>query len=98
MSRLPVLKPRIVCRALEHAGFVLRKSKGGHRIYVKERRHVTVPYHTTDIKPGTLASIETRKDGYLVSVLITQGDFATLELFARKQHIDNFLSFVIKHR
>jgi predicted RNA binding protein YcfA (HicA-like mRNA interferase family) len=57
MTRLPVLKPRVVCRALERAGFVLRKSKGGHRIYVKERRHVTVPYHAVDIKPGTLASI-----------------------------------------
>ncbi len=57
MTRLPVLKPRAVCRALERAGFVLRKSKGGHRIYVKEKRHVTVPYHATDIKPGTLASI-----------------------------------------
>ena len=57
MSRLPVVKPRIVCRALERAGFVLRKSKGGHRIYVKERRHVTVPYHGPDIKPGTLAAI-----------------------------------------
>ena len=57
MSRLPVLKPRIVCRALERAGFVLRKSKGGHRVYVKERRHVTVPYHAADIKPGTLAAI-----------------------------------------
>jgi len=57
MTRLPVLKPRAVCRALKRAGFVLRKSKGGHRIYVKEKRHVTVPYHATDIKPGTLASI-----------------------------------------
>ena len=57
MTRLPVLKPRVVCRALERAGFVLRKSKGGHRIYTKETRRVTVPYHATDIKPGTLASI-----------------------------------------
>ncbi len=57
MTRLPVLKPREVCRALERAGFTLRKSKGGHRIYIKETSRVTVPYHTTDIKPGTLASI-----------------------------------------
>ncbi len=57
MTRLPVLKSRVVCRALERAGFSLRKSKGGHRIYVKETRHVTVPYHATDIKPGTLAAI-----------------------------------------
>jgi predicted RNA binding protein YcfA (HicA-like mRNA interferase family) len=57
MTRLPVLKPRVVCRALERAGFLLRKSKGGHRIYVKAIRRVTVPYHAADIKPGTLASI-----------------------------------------
>ncbi len=57
MTRLPVLNPREVCRALERAGFTLRKSKDGHRIYVKETSRVTVPYHTTDIKPGTLASI-----------------------------------------
>jgi len=57
MTRLPILKPRIVCRALERAGFALRKSKGGHRIYIKDKHRVTVPYHATDIKPGTLASI-----------------------------------------
>ncbi len=57
MTRLPVVKPRAVCRALERGGFSLRKSKGGHRIYVKETLRVTVPYHATDIKPGTLASI-----------------------------------------
>lgn len=57
MTRLPVVNPRAVCRALERAGFNLRKSKGGHRIYTKGTLRVTVPYHAADIKPGTLASI-----------------------------------------
>lgn len=57
MSKLPHLKPRQVCRALERAGFELRKSKSSHRTYVKDTLRVTVPYHTTDIKSGTLRSI-----------------------------------------
>lgn len=57
MTKLPVVKPKQVIRALERAGFTLRKSKGGHRTYLKDSLRVTVPYHTTDIKPGTLASI-----------------------------------------
>lgn len=57
MSKLPQLKPRQVVRVLERAGFAQRKSKGGHRTYVKDTLRVTLPYHATDIKPGTLRSI-----------------------------------------
>jgi predicted RNA binding protein YcfA (HicA-like mRNA interferase family) len=57
MTKLPFLKPRQVVRALERAGFTLRKSKSGHRTYVKGPLRVTVPYHSADIKPGTLRSI-----------------------------------------
>lgn len=57
MTKLPVLSAKQVIKVLERAGFVLRKSKGSHRTYVREARRVTVPYHTTDIKPGTLLSI-----------------------------------------
>jgi predicted RNA binding protein YcfA (HicA-like mRNA interferase family) len=57
MTGLPVTKPRQVVRALERVGFTLRKAKGSHRTYLKGNLRVTVPYHTTDIKPGTLASI-----------------------------------------
>ncbi|HEY0545089.1 MAG TPA: type II toxin-antitoxin system HicA family toxin [Pyrinomonadaceae bacterium] len=57
MSKLPHLKPRVVVRALERAGFELRKSKSSHRTYIKDTLRVTVPYHATDIKPGTLRSI-----------------------------------------
>ena len=57
MTKLPFLKPRQVVRALERAGFTLRKSKSSHRTYLKGSLRVTVPYHSTDIKPGTLRSI-----------------------------------------
>src|SRR2546421_398287 len=55
MTKLPFLRPRQVVRALERAGFTLRKSKSGHRTYIKGSLRVTVPYHSTDIKPGTSA-------------------------------------------
>jgi predicted RNA binding protein YcfA (HicA-like mRNA interferase family) len=57
VSKLPSLKPRQVIRALERAGFTLRKSKGSHRTYAKGSLRVTVPYHSTDIRLGTLRSI-----------------------------------------
>ena len=57
MTKLPLLKPRQVVRALERAGFTLRKSRSSHRTYVKDSLRVTVPYHSTDIKLGTLRSI-----------------------------------------
>lgn len=57
MTKLPIVKSKQVVRALERAGFASRKTKGGHRTYVKGVLRVTIPYHSTDIKPGTLASI-----------------------------------------
>jgi predicted RNA binding protein YcfA (HicA-like mRNA interferase family) len=57
VTKLPSLKPRQVVRVLERAGFTLRKSKSSHRTYVKGSLRVTVPYHSTDIKLGTLRSI-----------------------------------------
>jgi predicted RNA binding protein YcfA (HicA-like mRNA interferase family) len=57
MTKLPELKPRQEVRALERAGFAQNKSNGGHRIYVKAALRATLPYHATDIKPGTLRSI-----------------------------------------
>jgi predicted RNA binding protein YcfA (HicA-like mRNA interferase family) len=52
MTKPSQLKPRQVVRALERAGFALRKSKGGHRTYVRAALRVTIPYHATDIKLG----------------------------------------------
>jgi predicted RNA binding protein YcfA (HicA-like mRNA interferase family) len=58
MSRkLPVLKPKIVIRALERYGFFIHHTTGGHHVLKKGTLRVTVPYHNKDLKPGTLASI-----------------------------------------
>ena len=58
--RLPALTPREVIRALERAGFFLHHSAGSHRHFKhpdKPGLRVTVPYHTKDLKRGTLAAI-----------------------------------------
>ncbi len=57
MPKLPTIKPREVIKALERAGFILVRQKGSHRIYVKNRLGVTVPYHNKDLKPKTLKHI-----------------------------------------
>ena len=48
MPKMPVLKVRKVCRALERAGFVFARQSGSHVFYVKnevgkEKLVVTVP-------------------------------------------------------
>ena len=62
---LPSLKPRQVIRILERNGFrrITRRKK--HRIYTDGNRIVPVPYHTRDLKPGTLKSI-IRQAGWTV--------------------------------
>lgn len=57
MSKLPALKPKEVIHALERAGFVFERQKGSHRIYVKDSRGVVVPYHSQDLRQGTLKHI-----------------------------------------
>jgi predicted RNA binding protein YcfA (HicA-like mRNA interferase family) len=56
-GKLPALKPKRVIKALERGGFQIRRITGSHYILKKERHIVTVPYHNTDLKRGTLASI-----------------------------------------
>ena len=57
MPKLPILKPRKVSKALERAGFILARQKGSHRIYIKDRLGVMIPYHNKDLKPKTLKHI-----------------------------------------
>lgn len=57
MSRLPALTSKQVIRILERAGFSFIRQKGSHRIYVKEVMGITVPYHSGDLRKGTLAKI-----------------------------------------
>lgn len=60
-ARLPSLGGRRVIRALERAGFVIRRTHGSHYILSHSddpARAVTVPVHgNRDLKPGTLRSI-----------------------------------------
>ncbi len=57
MPKLPVTTPRVVCKALERAGFVLVRQKVSHRMYLKGSLGVVVPYHNKDLKPKTLKHI-----------------------------------------
>ena len=59
-SPLPVVKPRQVIRALERAGFVLRRVTGSHYRYVHPddpTRWTIVPWHNRDLMPPTLRAI-----------------------------------------
>lgn len=57
MSKIPVLKPKEVIRALERAGFYFARQKGSHKLYKKASIRVTVPYHNKDLAPGTMRNI-----------------------------------------
>jgi predicted RNA binding protein YcfA (HicA-like mRNA interferase family) len=56
-GKLPVLKPKMVLRALERNGFYIHRTTGSHYILKKGKQRATVPYHNKDLKPRTLASI-----------------------------------------
>jgi predicted RNA binding protein YcfA (HicA-like mRNA interferase family) len=57
MTRLPGLRPREVAAALERAGFRFARQRGSHRIYIKEGIGVIIPWHTKDLRRGTLHQI-----------------------------------------
>lgn len=57
---LPAVRPKQVIRALERAGFFVRRTSGSHYILkhaAKPTLHVVVPFHNHDLKRGTLQSI-----------------------------------------
>jgi predicted RNA binding protein YcfA (HicA-like mRNA interferase family) len=55
--RLPSLKAAEVIRVLERNGFHRITKRKKHRIYTDGTHIVPVPFHTRDLKPGTLRSI-----------------------------------------
>ena len=57
MIRVPALKPKQVIRVLERAGFCFTRQKGSHRLYIKDKIGVIVPYHNKDLKRKTLHHI-----------------------------------------
>lgn len=60
MPDLPVVTPRQLIRALRRAGFFVHHVRGSHH-YLKHPDKpgllVSVPYHSRDLKRGTLGSI-----------------------------------------
>lgn len=57
MFKIPTLKPKDVIKILIHNGFEFIRQKGSHRIYIKDKKTVVVPYHNKDLRKGTLISI-----------------------------------------
>lgn len=56
MSKLNSVSARECIRALEHAGFVIKRQNGSHIIMGKPGRRVVVPNHK-QLKIGTLHNI-----------------------------------------
>ena len=57
---LPVLKPKLIIRALERGGFFVHHQTGSHaqlRHRTEASRRVTVPRHNIDVPRPVLASI-----------------------------------------
>jgi len=54
---LPSLTPNEVAAALERMGFTCYRQKGSHKIYVKDNLQVVIPFHSKDLKKGTLHQI-----------------------------------------
>ncbi len=56
-KQLPSLKPKAVIKILQKIGFEFHRQKGSHKIYVKDKYIVIVPYHNKALKKGTLYNI-----------------------------------------
>lgn len=56
---LPAVRAKDLTRALERAGFVLRRQRGSHQIWFHPllKKRVSVPVHTGDVPKGTLRQI-----------------------------------------
>jgi predicted RNA binding protein YcfA (HicA-like mRNA interferase family) len=60
MTKLPVVKPSKLIKALERAGFQLDRISGSHHHFkhpADPTLFVSVPRHNKDLKTGTLAAI-----------------------------------------
>jgi len=57
LTKLISLKPREVAKILEKIGFNFIRQKGSHRIYIKGKIGIIIPWHSKDLKTGTLRHI-----------------------------------------
>lgn len=57
--KLPAISPKELARIAERLGFVLRRQRGSHAIYVRasDQARVVIPMHGGDLKRKTLRSI-----------------------------------------
>lgn len=51
------VRPRQIIKVWEDKGFKFIRQKGSHSLYRKGDLRVTIPYHSKDLKPGTLQNI-----------------------------------------
>jgi predicted RNA binding protein YcfA (HicA-like mRNA interferase family) len=58
-QELPALKPVEVVKALERAGFAVKRQTGSHVIMYKAglRRPISIPQHPRDLPKGTVRAI-----------------------------------------
>ena len=59
MPKLPVLTPKQLIKKLKKLGFVKDHTTGSHIIFFHPQtgRRAVVPFHSKDMKPGTLNSL-----------------------------------------
>lgn len=58
MPKLPVISGPEAVKALQRAGFVVRRQRGSHVVLTSGERTVSVPVHGgRDLKPGTLRGV-----------------------------------------
>ncbi|RJQ32085.1 MAG: type II toxin-antitoxin system HicA family toxin [Actinobacteria bacterium] len=57
--KTPSLRPKQVIKVLEKSGFYVKRQTGSHVIMVNEelKKAIPVPYHSKDLKKGTLEAI-----------------------------------------
>jgi len=48
-SKLPRLTASEADKMLLKAGFIMERSKGSHRIYKKDKKRITIPFHSGKI-------------------------------------------------
>jgi len=58
LPKLPVISGPEAVKALQRAGFVVRRQRGSHVVLTSGGRTVSVPVHGgRDLKPGTLRGL-----------------------------------------
>ena len=57
MPKLPAVKPKVIIKILEKAGFIHVRSKGSHFQFKKGNLLVTIPFHNKELKTETFRSI-----------------------------------------